>query len=108
MATVTTDFTTASGPRSRAERLTDGVVAGYIRALDAAAARASSVATPTEAAIGVATPTEAAILAEDTLMNVNASRGHTHETPQRAASSWCRGARGDCGSTQAKRLLEAR
>jgi hypothetical protein len=98
MATVTTDFPTASGPRSRAERMTDGVVAGYIRALDAATARASSVATPTE-------PT---ILAKDALMNVTASRGHTHETPQRAASSWCRGARGDCSSMQAKRLLEAR
>ena len=97
MATVTTDFPTASGPRSRAERSADGGVAGYIRALDAATARASR---PT-------TSTESAIVAVDPVINVTASRGHVRETPQRAASSWIRGARGDC-SGQAKRLLEAR
>jgi hypothetical protein len=33
MATVTADFTTASFPRSRVERSTDGLIAGYIHAL---------------------------------------------------------------------------
>jgi len=33
MATVTADFTTASFPRSRVERSTDGFIAGYIHAL---------------------------------------------------------------------------
>jgi hypothetical protein len=97
MATITTDFPTASGPRSRAERLADGVVAGYIRALDVATAQASR---PT-------TSTESAIVAADPLINVTASRGHVRETPQRAASSWMRSARGDCAG-QARRLLEAR
>jgi hypothetical protein len=97
MATVTTNFPTASGPRSRAERLADGVVAGYIRALDGATARASR---PTAAS-------EPAIVAGDSLMDMTASRGNARETAQRAASSWSRGARGDCAG-QARRLLEAR
>jgi hypothetical protein len=103
MATVTTNFPTASGPRSRAERQADGVVAGYIRALDGAAARANRPASSHEAAMLA----EPAILAGDSLMNLTASRGNARETAQRAASSWSRSARGDC-SGQARRLLEAR
>jgi len=38
MATVTPDFTTASFPRSRVERSTDGFIAGYIHALAQASA----------------------------------------------------------------------
>jgi hypothetical protein len=97
MATVTTDFPTASAPRSRAERLADGVVAGYIRALDGATARASRSTAVSDSAI----------IAGDSLMNMTASRGNARETPQRAASSWSRSARGDCAG-QARRLLEAR
>jgi hypothetical protein len=97
MATVTTDFPTASGPRSSAQRQADGVVAGYIRALNGATARASRTTTSTESAI----------VSADSLMDVTASRGNARETPKRAASSWSRAARGDC-SGQARRLLEAR
>jgi hypothetical protein len=96
MATVTTDFPTASVPRSRAERLTDGVIAGYIRALDGATARAGSLA-----------PAERAILAADSAVDVAASHGHSGNTPQRAAGARSRGLRGGC-SRHAKRLLEAR
>jgi hypothetical protein len=38
MATFTSDFPTTRAPRSRAERFSDGVVAGYINALAQAAA----------------------------------------------------------------------
>jgi hypothetical protein len=39
MATVTTDFSTVSFPRSRVERSADGVIAGYIHALVRASER---------------------------------------------------------------------
>ena len=87
MATVTTDFTTTYPPRSRADRLTDGVIAGYIRALDAATTRARAVIPPAPTAL-------------------TAARGHGHESAQRTPSSWSRAGRGDC-SRQPKRLLEA-
>jgi hypothetical protein len=38
MATVTADFTTTPFPRSRVERSTDGLIAGYIHALALASA----------------------------------------------------------------------
>jgi hypothetical protein len=87
MATVTTDFPTTYPPRSRADRLTDGVIAGYIRALDAATTRTRAVIPPVPTAL-------------------TASRGHGHESTQRTASSWGRAGRGGC-SRQPKRLLEA-
>jgi hypothetical protein len=101
MATVTTDFPTRSVPRSRAERLADGVVAGYIRALDGATARASD-------AVASAQPTLVAAdaLIGDAPINIIASRGHNHQTP-RTVSAWSRNSRGGCFE-QAKRLLEAR
>ena len=96
MATVTTDFPTASAPRSRAERLTDGVIAGYIRALDGATTRANLTASA-----------EPAALAEDSAMNVTASRGRGANNPQRTTGLWNRSLRGGC-AMQPKRLLEAR
>ena len=95
MATVTTDFPTASAPRSRAERLTDGVIAGYIRALDATT-RANLTASAQPAAV-----------AEDSAMNVTASRGRSGSNPQRTTGLWNRSLRGSC-AMQPKRTLETR
>ncbi len=101
MATVTTDFHITSVPRSRAERLADGVVAGYIRALNGATARASNaVASAQPTFVGADAPIG------DAPINITASRGRTHQTP-RTVSAWSRNARGGCFE-QAKRMLEAR
>jgi hypothetical protein len=96
MATFTADFPSASVGRSRVERITDGVVAEYIRALNGPRARSQSVSTE-----------QAAIVAADSSIVVTASRGQTHGPLPRPTSSWSRSVRGGCPN-QVKRLFEAR
>lgn len=97
MATVTADFSTASGGRSRVERITDGVVAEYIRALDGAAARTRRMFSSEQDRV----------IAADSSLVVTASRGQRHGPLPRPTSSRSRGGRGGCPN-QVDRLLEAR
>ena len=84
MATVTADFTTASFPRSRVERSTDGFVAGYIHTLAQAWAPR----------------------AEDSETRVNPRRRLTEEASRRGSDCRSRGA--FVGrSLRPKRLIEA-
>lgn len=84
MATVTADFTTASFPRSRVERSTDGFIAAYIHAL----ARTSGW------------------LAQDRQTRVAPRRRLTEEAVRRGMDCRSRGARGG-RSLRPARLIEA-
>ena len=84
MATVTRDFTTASFPRSRVERSTDGFIAGYIHAL------AETWAPPVE----------------DAEARVNPRRRLTEEASRRGSDCRSRSARVG-RSLRPKRLIEA-
>lgn len=84
MATVTADFTTASFPRSRVERSTDGFIAGYVHALALASGW----------------------LAEDHPTPVNPRRRLTEEASRRRSD--CRGRGARVGrSLRPQRLIEA-
>lgn len=88
MSILTTEHPRAAVPRSRAARVADGVVAGYIRSL----ARADRVA---EAPRRRRSPAFMEPRADEALAEPHAdevlAEPHEHK-PRRAASAWCFGA----------------
>jgi hypothetical protein len=102
MATITTDFTN-SVSRSRADRSTAGVVAGYIRELAAAPTRASVTARGAAASVRQPVSVSAAADTDGAGAYVSAARGRADVASRRGS---VRG-RGGC-SSRATRMLESR
>jgi hypothetical protein len=97
MATYTTDFPTTSAPRTRADRMADGVIAGYINALAAsstqpAPAQVTNSSARTDTAL-VAAPEQAGVETADAPMHIQATRGPSGVGSTRRHGSWNRGRR---------------
>jgi hypothetical protein len=105
MATVTTDFSTVSFPRSRVERSADGVIAGYIHAL----VRASEWRADDTGRRGKDTGRrgkDAVRRPEDAAATLNPPRRLAEDAPRRGSQCVSRGGRVG-RSLRPKRLIEA-